>query len=280
MDSLVSTEWLQAELGAPDLRVIDATLFLPEHGRDARVEYEAEHIPGAVFLDLKEIADSDHPVPGMLPPEHKFASRMQSLGLGDGNRFVIYDNTPLHSSARAWWMLKAFSAHYVAVLDGGLPKWKAERRPVESGKPQVRHGHFTASLDRETVADMALVSGIVEQGESELADARSAERFGGKEPNPRPGVTPGHIPRSKNTPQGLFFNPDNSWKRGDALRAVFEQAGVDLSKPLVTTCNSGVTAGVPLFAAHLLGKTDVKLYDGSWLEWRSDPDTPKATGGA
>jgi thiosulfate/3-mercaptopyruvate sulfurtransferase len=276
MDSLVSTEWLAAELGASDLRVIDATFFLADACRDARAEYEAEHIPGAVFMDLDEIVDSGSPLPHMLPPEHKFASRMQSLGLGDGSRFVLYDNTPLHSSARAWWMLKIFGAHYAAILDGGMQKWKAEGRPVESGKPQVRHGHFTPSLDESAVADRDYVSSLVHSSEHELVDARGPGRFRGEEPEPRPGVMPGHIPGSKNLPQGQLFNPDNSWKRGGDLRAAFDAAGVDLTKPMVTTCGSGITAAVLLFGAHLLGKDDVKLYDGSWAEWGSDPSTPKS----
>jgi thiosulfate/3-mercaptopyruvate sulfurtransferase len=280
MESLVSTEWLAAELGAPDLRVIDATFFLASHGRDARAEYEAEHIPGAVFLDIDEVVDTANPAPHMLPPAHKFASRMQSLGLGDGNRFVVYDNTPLHSAARVWWMLKTFGAHYVAILDGGLQKWKAEGRPVESGRPQVRHGHFTPLFDAEAVAAKDYVSGILHSGEHELVDARSAARFTGEEAEPRPGLEAGHIPGSRNAPQGAFFNADNTLKQGDALRAVFEQSGVDLSKPMITTCGSGITAAVPLFAAHLLGKQDVKLYDGSWSEWAADPATAKAKGPA
>ncbi|MFC7498708.1 3-mercaptopyruvate sulfurtransferase [Enterovirga sp. GCM10030262] len=280
MNSLVSTEWLAGELGAPDLKVIDATIFLSGAGRDARAEYEAEHIPGAVFMDLDELVDTANPAPHMLPPEHKFASRMQSLGLGDGNRFVVYDNSPLHSSARAWWMLRAFGAHYVAILDGGLQKWKAEGRPVESGKVHVRHAHFTAFLDREAVAGKEYVSGIVHSAEHELVDARPASRFAGEDKEPRPGVEPGHIPGSRSLPQTDLFNADNSWKRGDDLRAAFFAAGVDLNKPMVTTCGSGVTAAVPLFGAHLLGKEDVKLYDGSWSEWGADPATPKATGPA
>ena len=280
MDSLVSTEWLAAELGAPDLRLIDATCFLPSDGRNARTEYETEHIPGAVFLDLDEVSDSSNPAPHMLPAEHKFASRMQSLGLGDGNRFVVYDNSPYHSAARVWWMLKIFGAHYVAILDGGLQKWKAEGRALESGKPHVRHGHFTAFLDAKAVADKDYVSGLVHSSEHELVDARGAGRFAGEEAEPRQGVTPGHIPGSKNLPQGNLFNADNSWKRDDALRAEFERAGVDLEKPMVTTCGSGITAAVLLFGAHLLGKEDVKLYDGSWSEWGADPTTPKATGPA
>ncbi|HEY0626558.1 MAG TPA: 3-mercaptopyruvate sulfurtransferase [Allosphingosinicella sp.] len=280
MDSLVSTEWLAGELGASDLRVIDATIFLPGSGRDARVEYETEHIPGAVFMDLDEIVDSASPLPHMLPPEAKFASRMQTLGLGDGSRFVVYDNSPLHSAARAWWMLRTFGAHYVAVLDGGLQKWKAEGRPLESGSRQIRHAHFSPMLDQSVVADLDYVSGIVHSDAHEIVDARPAPRFTGEEAEPRLGVMGGHIPGSRSLPQTELFSPDNSWKRGDALRSAFEQAGVDLSRPMVATCGSGVTAAVLLFGAHLLGKEDVKLYDGSWAEWGSDPSTPKATGAA
>jgi thiosulfate/3-mercaptopyruvate sulfurtransferase len=280
VEPLVSTEWLAGELGAPDLRVIDASIFLPGSGRNARAEYEAEHIPGAVFMDLDEIVDTENPAPHMLPPAHKFASRMQSLGLGDGNRFVVYDNSPLHSAARAWWMLTIFGAHRAAILDGGMQKWKAEGRPTEAGKPQVRHGHFTPMLDQGAVADKAFVASLLGRGSHELVDVRPASRFAGEDPEPRPGVEPGHMPGAKNLPQSELFNPDNSWKRGDDLRAAFDAAGVDLSKPMVTTCGSGVTAAVLLFGAHLLGKRDVKLYDGSWSEWGADPDTPKATGRA
>ena len=280
MESLVSTEWLAGELGADDLRVIDATIFLPGAGREARAEYEAEHIPGAVFMDLDEIVDTSNPAPHMLPPTHKFSSRMQSLGLGDGNRFVVYDNSPLHSSARAWWMLKTFGAHHVAVLDGGLQKWKAEGRPLESGKAHVRHGHFAAFLDADAVADKGYVSGIVHSPAHEIVDARPPGRFAGEDKEPRPGVEPGHIPGSRNLPQGELFNPDNSWKQGDPLRVAFDEAGVELDRPMVVTCGSGVTAAVLLFGAHLLGKDDVKLYDGSWSEWGADPATPKATGPA
>ncbi len=280
MESLVTTEWLERELGASDLKVIDATLFLPGEPRDARAEYEAEHIPGAVFLDLDEVSDPSNPAPHMLPSDARFASRMASLGLRDGQRFVVYDNSPLHSAARAWWMLRSFGAHYVAILDGGLQKWKAEGRPLESGCPSVRHGHFSPSLDRRGVADKEAVASLIGAGSHEIVDARGAERFTGEEAEPRAGLASGHIPGSRNLPQGRLFNADNSWKRGDALEAEFEAAGVDLGKPMVATCGSGITACVLLFGAHLLGKEDARLYDGSWSEWGADPATPKATGPA
>jgi thiosulfate/3-mercaptopyruvate sulfurtransferase len=280
MDSLVSTEWLERELGAPDLKIVDATTFLPGTGRDARAEFEQEHIPGAVFLDIEEVSDTDSPFPHMMPSEAKFASRMQSLGARDGNRFVVYDNSPLHSAARIWWMLKAFGAHYVALLDGGFQKWKAEGRPVEKGGETHRHGHFTAFLDGHAVIEKTELLGLVGQGSHEIVDARPAPRFAATEPEPRPGLASGHIPGARSLPQGELFNPDNSWKQGDALRAAFEKAGVDLGKPMVTSCGSGVTAAVLLFGAHLIGKNDVRLYDGSWSEWGADPATPKETGAA
>jgi thiosulfate/3-mercaptopyruvate sulfurtransferase len=277
VESLVSTAWLEAELGAPDLRVVDATIFLPGAGRDARAEYEAAHIPGAAYIDIDEISDADSPHPHMLPPAHKFASRMQGLGIGDGNRIVVYDNSPLHSGARLWWMLRVFGAREIALLDGGLEKWIAEGRRTESGGAARGTGHFSAVLDADGVVDKDAVLALA--GE-EIVDARPAPRFAGEAIEPRAGVSPGHIPGSKNAPQSGFFRPDNSWKQGAELRAVFDAAGVDFGKPMVTTCGSGVTAAVILFGAHLLGKEDVRLYDGSWSEWGADPATPKAIGAA
>jgi thiosulfate/3-mercaptopyruvate sulfurtransferase len=231
-------------------------------------------------MDLDEIVDPDTPLPHMLPPSHKFASRMQALGIGDSGRVVIYDNSPLHSSARAWWMLRIFGARGVAILDGGMQAWLAEGRATESGSPSTGHGHFTPMLDDGAVADKAFVASILNSSDYVLVDARPASRFAGEEAEPRQGVMPGHIPGSRNLPQSSLFEEDHRWKRGDALRAAFAAAGVDLGRPMVTTCGSGVTAAVLLFGAHLLGKRDVRLYDGSWSEWGADPAAPKETGRA
>jgi thiosulfate/3-mercaptopyruvate sulfurtransferase len=279
MDALVSTEWLAGELGASDLRVVDATYFLPEHGRRAQAEYDAAHIPGAVFMDLAELADTSTDLPMMLPRAEKFASRMQSLGLGDGSRIVLYDDSPLHTSARAWFMLRTFGAHDVAILDGGMAKWRAEGRETASGKEQLRHRHFTVWADSKGVRTLDQMKANVESGQEQVLDARSAARFTGEEPDPRPATSAGHIPGSKNLYYTELFNPDGTWKQGDALRAAFEGAGIDLSHPLVTSCGSGITASVLAFGAHLLGN-DAAVYDGSWSEWGADRSTPKAMGAA
>jgi thiosulfate/3-mercaptopyruvate sulfurtransferase len=278
MDALVSTEWLASELGASDLRIVDATLLDPAAGRDARAEHEAGHIPGAVFMDLEELADTASSFPNMMPTAEKFASRMQTLGLGDGSRIVVYDDSQWRSAARAWWMLRTFGATQVAILDGGLAKWKAEDRPLETGKAKVRHRHFTAWADRASVRTKDQMLANVGHGVEQVVDARSASRFTGEEPEVRPGLASGHIPDSVNLPYTRLFAADGTWKQGDALKAAFDKGGVDLSRPMVTTCGSGITAAVVAFGAHLLGKQDVSLYDGSWSEWGADPATPKATG--
>ncbi len=279
MDALVTTEWLAGELGASDLRVVDATWVMPGDGRDPASEYEAAHIPGAVFMDLAELADTSSDLPMMLPPAEKFASRMQSLGLGDGSRIVLYDNSPYKTAARAWFMLRTFGAHDVAILDGGLAKWEAEGRTTKSGKEALRHRHFTVWEDRKHVRDLDAMKANVDSGAEQVVDARSAARFNGEEPDPRPATHAGHIPGSKNLPYGTLFHSDGTWKQGEELRAAFDAADVDVSKPVVTTCGSGITASVLLFGLHLLGNQGA-LYDGSWSQWGADRSTPKAMGAA
>lgn len=279
MDMLVSTEWLAGELGAPDLRVVDATYFLPGGG-DAAALYESGHIPGAVYMDLENLIDTNTDLPNMLPPAEKFASRMQTLGLGDGSRIVLYDGSPLHTAARAWWMLKLFGAHHVAILDGGLAKWKAEERPLATGREKLRHRHFTVWQDDTTLRRLADMKDIVAFAREQIVDARGAARFTGEEPDPRPRTHAGHIPGSRNLPYGALFRDDDSWKSPEEIRAAFEQAGIDLAKPVVTTCGSGITAAVLFFGAALAGAEKLSLYDGSWSEWGADLTTPKATGPA
>ena len=277
MEMLVSTDWLANELGANDLRVVDATYFALDPSRDTQAEYEAGHIPGAVYLDLANLKDEDNALPGMLPSAEKFASRMQSLGLGDGSRIVLYDNSPHRTSARAWFMFRMFGVNTVAILDGGLHKWFSEGRPIETGKVTLRHRHFTVWRDGAMVRDLDQMKANLASRAEEVVDARSAARFTGEEADPR-GLASGHIPGSKNVPYSELLNADGTFKSKDELRATFDAAGVDLSKPLVTTCGSGVTAAVVSFAAALIGKEDGGLYDGSWSEWGLRPDTEKEIG--
>lgn len=277
MDSLVSTDWLAGEIGASDLRIVDASLHL-DAARDARAEYEAAHIPGAVYFDLENLVDPVALLPNTLPSAEKFASRMQSLGLGDGSRIVVYDDSELHSAARAWFMLKLFGAHNVAILDGGLAKWRAEGRETRDGVETLRHRHFTVWADDKLLRNEREMLANIESGAEQVADARGPARFAGNDPEPRTGVEPGHIPGSRNVPAASLFEADGTYKDKAAIRTLFADAGIDLDRPLVTTCGSGITAAVLAFALDLLGKQDVALYDGSWAEWGSDPATPKEVG--
>jgi thiosulfate/3-mercaptopyruvate sulfurtransferase len=280
MDVLVSTAWLAAHLGEPDLVVLDASSHLLDAGRNAREEFEYAHIPGARFLDLETLKDPDSPVPAALPTAAQFAARMAEIGVNDGDRIVIYDDSAVKTSARAWFICRMYGIEQVAILDGGAAKWRAEGRPLEKGPAVAEPGSFTAGRGPGAVRSKAEVLAIVASDAEQLLDARGAGRFTGAEPEPRPGMPSGHIPGSRNLPFGRMLKPDGTFRDDAGLRAAFAEAGIDLEQPVVTTCGSGVTAAVLLFAMHLLGKEDVALYDGSWSEWGADPATPKELGAA
>ncbi len=264
---LVSVEWLAKHLGAPDLRILDASWFLPGQGRDARAEYEDEHIPGARFFDIDEISDSASDLPHMAPPVEKFISRMRAMGIGDGHRVVVYDSTGLFSAPRVWWLFRLMGKSDIAVLDGGLPAWKAAGHPVEDDLPLLRDRHFTARRDTTKVRDVTQVAAQVKLGQEQIVDARSPARFKGEEEEPRPGLRAGHIPNSLNVYYRDVLTRDGTMKSQDELRTVFQAAGVDLDKPIITTCGSGVTAAILSLALAVIGHRQVALYDGSWAEW-------------
>ncbi|MEM6623080.1 MAG: 3-mercaptopyruvate sulfurtransferase [Pseudomonadota bacterium] len=275
---LVSTEWLAERLGAPDIRVLDASMYLPTDGRDGRTIYDQGHIPGARFFDIDDIADDKSQLPHMLPPVEKFVSRIRKMGIGDGHTVVVYDQQGIYSAARVWWTFRLFGHQDVAVLDGGLPKWQAEGRPVEDEPVDPRERHFTARRNGAMVRDVTQMARAVKLGDEQIVDARAAERFRGEAAEPRAGLRSGHIPGSMNVPFKTVLNDDQTMKSPDELRAIFEAAGVDLSKPIVTTCGSGVTAAVLTLALARLGHSRNAVYDGSWVEWGAYQDLAVETG--
>jgi thiosulfate/3-mercaptopyruvate sulfurtransferase len=272
---VVSTAWLGEHLGEPGLRVIDATWYLPTLQRDARAEFREAHVPGAVYFDIDVIADRETGLPHMLPDATTFGEAVGALGIADGDRIVVYGGKYLSASARVWWTFRVFGHERVAVLDGGFPRWREEGRPVESGEARPAAGRFTARFRPELVASLDDVRRNLETHRMQVLDARSAGRFAGTEPEPRPGLRGGHIPGSLSLPYDrLFRREDGTLLPPGDLRRLFEDARVELGRPVVTTCGSGVTACVLALGLQLVGRHDVAVYDGSWAEWGGRADVP------
>jgi thiosulfate/3-mercaptopyruvate sulfurtransferase len=274
MPTIVTSEWLAVDLADPDLRIVDGSWHMPQTPRDAEREFAEAHIPGAVFFDIDTIADTTTPLPHMLPTPGEFARAVGRLGIGDGDRVVVYDTRGVVSAARVWWTFRVFGHDAVAVLDGGLPTWRAEGRPVEAGIPTPTERRFTARFRPELVRDVEQMRANLASRREQVLDARSGGRFVGVEPEPRPGLRGGHIPGSLNLPYEELYRPDGTLLPVEALREAFTKAGLDLARPVVTSCGSGVTASVLAFALYRLGRPDVAVYDGSWTEWGGRDDTP------
>lgn len=277
---LVSTSWLAERLARPELRVVDGSWYLPTSGRNPRAEYLLGHVPGAVFFDLDAISDQGSPLPHMLPPAAQFAEQVADLGIGDPDDVVVYDGSGANlSAARVWLMFRAFGHDRVAVLDGGLPKWRAEGRALESGSVSPRPARFTArAVPAGLVRDLGSVRELLGRGEVQVVDMRSPGRFAGSEPEPRPGMRGGHMPGSRNLPYADLVRNDGTLLPPDALRRRIAAAGIDADRPIVATCGSGVSACTLIHALHLLGHDEASLYDGAWAEWGGRDDTPVVAG--
>jgi thiosulfate/3-mercaptopyruvate sulfurtransferase len=273
----VDADWLQQRLGQPGITIVDASWYLPAHKRDPRAEYDAAHIPGAVFFDQDEVSDQSSGLPHTLPSPQQFARFVGTLGISADDTIVVYDGPGFFSAPRAWWMFRVMGVFQVYVLDGGFDQWKADGRPVTAEVTRIAPCIFHAEFDAARVASLADMRRIVETRESQIADARGAGRFAGTEPEPRAGIRSGHMPGARNVPVAML-SEDGQLLPKTSLRKLFEDAGIDLAKPVVTSCGSGITAAAITLALETLGHTNNRLYDGSWTEWGGLSDTPIATG--